>query len=90
MTHDEMIAVIQAHKDGKKLEYRTKGMVGWDDVTNVVWSFHSTDYRVKPEPRTFWVNVYPTGEKFAYETKEDADGAASRHRKECIEVVEKL
>jgi hypothetical protein len=53
MTHDEMIAVIQAHKEGKKLECKCKAIVhdGWVSAPVPLFDFHRFDYRVKPEPR---------------------------------------
>lgn len=51
-TLDEMIAVIQAHKEGKKLECRAcwdlKGT--WMGVGAPVFSFNQTEYRIKAEP----------------------------------------
>lgn len=54
MTHDEMIAVIQAHRDGKAIEY-TYGKHGWMSATTPSWDFSAYTYRVKPEPREWWV-----------------------------------
>lgn len=35
MTHDELIAVIQAHKDGEQLEYAASGFKHTDFYRNV-------------------------------------------------------
>ncbi|HEY6073922.1 MAG TPA: hypothetical protein VIV15_11125 [Anaerolineales bacterium] len=52
MTHDEIIAVIQAHKDGKHIELREKHDFGeWKPVCRPEWDFRDYDYRVKPEPK---------------------------------------
>jgi hypothetical protein len=56
MTHDEMITVIQAHRDGKTVQVRTKDTSGvplsdWKDLVGPpTWSFDMTEYRVKPPP----------------------------------------
>jgi hypothetical protein len=55
MNHDEMIAVIQAHKDGKKIEFKRKSAAaatGWDifKYSHPSWDFSSFDYRIKKEP----------------------------------------
>ena len=53
MTHDEMIAVIQAHKEGKTIESRVRGIGGAKWVTlneEPSWQFSEYDYRIKPEP----------------------------------------
>ncbi len=64
MTHDEMIAVIQAHKDGKQIQCLCKhpgAYHEWADLqTKPVWDFHRFDYRIKPEeknPREWFVAV---------------------------------
>ena len=61
MTHDEMIAVIQAHKDGKKIQLCHKPVHhnDWIDSSNPLWNFGNTDYRVKPVPREWVVLVTP-------------------------------
>ena len=51
MELDEMIAVLQAAKEGKKLELRSRKMgTGWIDCTHSIWNFAGFDYRIKPEP----------------------------------------
>lgn len=64
MTHDEMIAVITAHKDGKIIQFRWKGSITpaakWKDVVGnkPAWQFEYNDYRVKPrEPRVVYALV---------------------------------
>lgn len=51
MSDDEIIRVVQAHKDGKRIECRHT-LLGeqWREC-DPMWSFMSFDYRVKPEPR---------------------------------------
>ena len=67
MTHDEMIAVIQAHRDGKAIQFCGYGMAGaWDDVIHPDWDFANYEYRIKPEPqkpREWWIERMPDGEK---------------------------
>lgn len=58
MTHDEMIAVIQHHKNGGKVEYKRKDEVVWKEVTSKIgpaWDFDLSDYRAKPEPLVAWI-----------------------------------
>lgn len=52
MTHDEMIEVIAAHRDGKKIQAKyQKGQ--WIDITlPPLWNFEHNEYRIKPEPLT--------------------------------------
>jgi hypothetical protein len=53
MTDDEIVAVVQAHKEGKQIQLRCSNIPEW---TNVVrneprWNFEFIEYRVAPEPR---------------------------------------
>jgi hypothetical protein len=51
MELDEMIAVLQAAKEGKKLELRSRKIdTDWSDCTDSIWNFAGFDYRIKPEP----------------------------------------
>ena len=55
MSHDEMIAVIEHHKNGGKVEYMGRSEITWTPVSgNPLWNFAAHDYRVKPEPRSLW------------------------------------
>ena len=60
MTHDEMIAVIQAHKEGKAIQCRPKKTIKWSETKNPSWDFQSYDYRVAPTPtwRPFTMEEY--------------------------------
>lgn len=57
MTPDEMIAVLEAFKEGKAIQ----GVSGdrWFDIQGTpIWNFRNYSYRVKPaEPRELWVSV---------------------------------
>lgn len=55
MTHDEMIALIQAHKDGKTIQNRMKARNDvWKDAPAPSWNFWNFEYRVKAEPQTIY------------------------------------
>ena len=54
MTHEEMIAVIQAHKDGKIIQSRDYIEDNWIDC-DPIWDFNESMYRIKPEPREWWM-----------------------------------
>ena len=100
MTHDEMIAVIQAHKDGKTIQVRGKGRPKWHDRTRPSWDFDSCDYRVKPEPRVAYFAEYtnPYGGNVLtqgrFDTKEDLqktlDSWAVRPTYRIVKFVEVL
>ncbi len=64
MTHDEMIAVIQHHKNGGKVEYMGRAENTWAPVKgDPIWNFAAHDYRIKPEPMVIFAEVsYINGE----------------------------
>lgn len=71
MTHDEMIAVIQAHKEGKQIQYRPANALkdkGWEDINPPSWNFHISRYRVKPAPREFYIPIWKSDPDNRWET----------------------
>lgn len=51
MTFDKMIEIIQAHIDGKPIEYRSKSPCpAWTRVDNPDFNFSICDYRIAPSP----------------------------------------
>jgi hypothetical protein len=68
MTHDEMIAVIQAHKDGKVIQFkRNCGVCDWTSLAKVKlphWNFSAVKYRVKPMPKEYWLVPYTDSHYF--------------------------
>ena len=64
MTHDEMIAVIEHHKNGGKMEYKRKDGAIWKDVITKIgpaWDFDLSDYRAKPEPHVIYADLNDHG-----------------------------
>ena len=76
-TLQEMIAVMQAGLDGKRIQYQDKkGVSPWQDcdhIANLSWDWWECDYRVKPEPREFWANVYPGPRVCFHSNQRDAE-----------------
>lgn len=66
MTHDEMIAVIQAHKDGKSILFRVIDSNGNWMESNPSFDFSNYEYRIKPEPPKEWWFVKNIGEHERY------------------------
>lgn len=57
MTHDEMIAVIQHHKNGGKVEYKHYDNAVYVDDVHPSWDFSTFNYRPKPEPMVIFAEV---------------------------------
>lgn len=95
MTIDEMIAVLQAAKDGKEIQWRPVSErldFPWKDSSATALNFADYQYRVKPEPRTIWVNEYPD-QLCAYESEQLAVARAgsdptNRKAVKYVEVIE--
>ena len=85
MTNDEIIAVVQAHKDGKRIQCRnTNGQNKWADMPHSpVWNFPAVVYRVKPEKKVMYVNVYEGIKGHASRAEADAVGDG---RISCVRV----
>jgi hypothetical protein len=48
-------AVMLAAAEGKPLESRPYGTKEWSTVTTPAWNWNSVEYRIKPEPREWWL-----------------------------------
>ena len=51
---ESMIEVLQAYKDGKKVEFRNATYYPeWTacDSTGPAWNFYESEYRIAPEPK---------------------------------------
>lgn len=60
MTTQEMIAVLRAYENGKKVQLNRRNRdYHWTDCQwghgKEIWDFSSFDYRVKPKPREFYI-----------------------------------
>lgn len=92
MTHDEIIAVVQAHKAGKTIQIGSKHEKAlWYDTANPTWNFAHFNFRVKPEPRIIYVNEYKTTQIIhAYHKEETADAHADIDRICCTKYIEAI
>jgi len=87
----EKIEVMQAALDGKEIERNTGTNNGWQPEPDPDWSWDCWDYRIKPEPMEFWINVYVDGEEgvFTHYSEEAAvDFASTRLDLKTIKVRE--
>ncbi len=66
MTIDDMIAVLQGAKEGKRVQGRFSSPTPdrcWVDLPDgcVTWDFDRYDYRIRPEPMEWWITVDDNG-----------------------------
>ena len=73
MTDDQILEVVQAHKEGKQIQCSKRISIpvwgtgpdgNWSDCgvlgSTIIWNFIEYDYRVKPEPRKpreWWIKM---------------------------------
>lgn len=78
MNIEEMLAVLQAFQEGKRIEYRPFGFADWTPAEPPTWNFGAGDYRVNPEPRPDVVLDYValSGNSHAYTTSAYTKGRA--------------
>lgn len=86
MTDDQILEVVQAHKEGKQIEVKPNhGYWGGCVLNEPNWNFADYDYRVKTEPRKprdFWIHFHSYG--FMHEVHEND----VRHCPSCVHVRE--
>lgn len=51
MNTKDMIEVMQAFEDGKKIEFRERGSRTWKPDENPEWDWSCIEYRIAPEPK---------------------------------------
>lgn len=87
----ELLPVIQAWAEGKDVQCKRQHQLNgpWIDNGYPAWD-DNLDFRIKPEPREWWLNVYPDNDTCGpYKTKEEANmNAAQSRRIACIKVRE--
>lgn len=74
MTHDEIVEVVLAHKEGKRIEGRFKGSSDeiWAEVTHInqnSFNFLDWDYRIKEEIQKgdlVFVSAKPHWDNYVY------------------------
>ena len=64
-TLKEQIKVMQGADDGGDVEVNS-GKV-WHETPFPSWNWADKDYRIKPEPMEFWVEVYESGNHTVHE-----------------------
>ena len=84
--------IIAAHAAGKVIQFRSITTSQWYDKPDPDWTARPEHYRVKPEPREWWINVYPTshGGSAAHLSRAIAVKFSDPSRVECVHVKEVL
>lgn len=73
----ELLPIIKAFSEGATIQYLHPERVQWVDVVNNEPSWTPKDtYRIKPEPKEFWIVHYRHKQYFSFCNKEDAQKLA--------------
>jgi hypothetical protein len=70
----KFLPLVQALAEGKVVQFRPTPLDNWKTIEKMdtkTWA--PSHFRIKPEPREWWINVYPTENAYAY--KEHAKAA---------------
>lgn len=82
--------IITAFGEGKAIQAKHIRNDRWEDVNLLDLENNSDwEYRIKPEPREFWVNIYEDGDIFIHPSKEKAlQNAGSKRIPQTIRLRE--
>ena len=88
-TLKEKIEVMQAALDGEEIECIVLGKPQdkWEEIrytTSLVWDWLHEDYRIKPKPLEFWVNVCHRSNFVSHYSRQDAINATCP---DCIKII---
>lgn len=63
-----LLPIIQAFAEGKTIQAKAN-TIGWYDIDEPGWEYSvntETEYRIKPEPREFWIRKRPMEDMYVY------------------------
>lgn len=78
----DQAAMIANAKVGDELEESVRSGSFRSPIGAVVLNSTFYTYRIKPQPRTIWVNEYPSGGRYTYKSKKEAIDMAAGCRPE--------
>lgn len=75
-----LLPIMDAHARGETIEYCAKGNVVWSVVGSPIWDVKegAGDYRVKPQPRTFYLVRFSDSSTWCFYTKKEREEFLSR------------
>jgi hypothetical protein len=93
----ELLPIIQAYAEGRDVQIR-EGCFPKRDWVDVLgepdFSNPRIEYRIKPEPKTGWINIYSAeldggamDAGYIFKTKWEADQYCARNRIACIQIT---
>ena len=93
MRTEEMIKVMQAYNEGKgHVEVQVSTSAGWKVIKKPTWNWECYNYRIKPAPIVYYINMYPNQHLLVsyscqcHKSREGADEMAGDSRIACIRI----
>ena len=85
----ELMPLIQAYAEGKSLQAKNAIMSTWKDIDAPFWS-EGVEYRIKPEPREFWLIQLPMDVRSGHivcSSEEAANAYASTFDEDASQII---
>ena len=87
----ELLPILQAFAEGKDIQCWQERKDKWETIKDPdVFAWASSRWRIKPEPREFWVNSYPKNSVFIHLNEEAAVNAKRCANKEYWNSIETI
>lgn len=83
----QLLPIITAFAEGKAVQYKPEAGE-WEDCINPTFSMPMHKYRIRPEPREWFANIYLSGSGYLHETENDSASARGNSKAETIRVRE--
>ena len=87
---EQAAAVMMAFSAGQQIDSRFcfKAGLAWQLDLAPNWNWAIKEFRLRPKPREWWVNVYANDQLAIHCSRDDANEIASLTRIECVRVTE--
>lgn len=82
----EYLPLVQALAEGKTIQIKETIGSGWFDDRAPDFNLPPREYRIKPEPREIWVNLYGDGGWQAHADEKSALACFSGGRGDCAAI----
>ena len=89
----ELLPIITAFANGEEIQCRnqnsSESRMVFVENEFPRFEIEYYEFRIKPKPREFWINIYPSGVGFdCFDTEQKANLKAGSLRSECIRLRE--
>lgn len=82
----KLFPIVQAFAEGRVIQAKYDDDGAWIDTDSPSF-YDCVEYRIKPETKTGWVNIYALGVAYGYSSKKEAEDQADPKRIACIQII---